>query len=123
MLDLTRSREVKIDILGNNEEIFTFVGVVSMKMIDEIAKLQNNIDFKVNDKGIQMTSRDILSIKAKMEKKAIETFFGDKYEEYQQFCKRNEETTHLINNFVYGKIEENIQDLQKDKKEDDEGLD
>lgn len=127
MLDLTRNEKLKIEFKYDKDgqvTVFSFEGVVSYATLSVYEQTQRKIKLNATaDKGgnASIDMSGVMSTLEEAEKEMLKKFFGDKYMEFEQAVKDNEESRHVILQYVHQSIMEHVEKLKSDKEEEKEG--
>lgn len=123
ILDLTRNEKLKIEFKydkDGQDTIFSFEGVVSYATLNVYEQAMKKMKAKATarvsgDASIDVS--EILKVKELAEKEMFKQFFGDKYPEFEEALRDNEDSKHIILQYVFENIMQHIENIKSEKGE------
>lgn len=123
MLDLTRSEKLKIEfkyIKDGQETVFSFEGIVSYATLSVYEQTQRKIKINAGtdkDGKPKIDMSRIMDTLEAAEKEMFKQFFGDRYEEFELAVKDNEDSRHVILQYVFENIMKHVESIKLEKGE------
>lgn len=123
ILDLTRKEQLKIEFKydkDGQDTVFSFEGVVSYATLNVYEQAMKKIKTKATAKASGDASIDvseIMKVKELAEKEMFKQFFGVKYPEFEEALKDNDDSKHIILQYVFENIMQHVENIKSEKGE------